>query len=188
MEVGKPLAPWRDGELDIHHINTGRGEASLLILPDGPSVLIDASRKTVEEPPFSLPKRPDASRAPGEWVADYAHRALPAANQGLDYALITHFHGDHMGTIVEDLPVARECGYQLSGITEIAEHLPIHKIIDRAWPNYDYPAPLKSRTIGNYRQFLTWQQAHRGLRVEQFKPGGNDQLKLVRKPAAYPQF
>lgn len=36
-EVGRPLPPWSEGELDIHYINTGRGEASLLILPDGPA-------------------------------------------------------------------------------------------------------------------------------------------------------
>ena len=63
-EVGRPLTPWSEGELDIHHINTGRGEAALLILPDGTGLLVDASGKTLEQPPFSLPTRPDATRPP----------------------------------------------------------------------------------------------------------------------------
>lgn len=187
-EIGKPLPAWRDGELDIHHINTGRGEASFLILPDGTTLLVDASGKTVEAPPFTLPTKPDASRTPGEWVARYIRRVLPGSPPKIDFAVISHFHGDHMGSIVADSPVAREGGYQLSGITEVAEHLPIARIIDRDWPAYDYPSALKNRTVDNYRRFLAWQAAHHGLKVEKFQPGRNDQLRLLRRPKAYPQF
>jgi beta-lactamase superfamily II metal-dependent hydrolase len=188
LELGKPLPAWSEGELDIHHINTGRGEASFLIFPDGTNLLVDTSGKTVEAPPFSLPTRPDASRPPGEWVARYIQRLLPASTQKIDYALLSHFHGDHMGAIVEDSPRSRDGDYQLSGITEIAEHLPIATIIDRDWPDYDYPAPLDNRTVRNYRAFLDWQAEHRGLRAEQFQPGRNDQLELLHRPGAYPQF
>jgi len=187
-QVGKPLPAWRDGEMDIHHINTGRGEASFLILPDGTTLLVDASGKTVEAPPFTLPTKPDASRAPGEWVARYIQRVMPGSAREIDYAVISHFHGDHMGAIVAESPVAREGGYQLSGITEVAEHLPIARIIDRDWPGYAYPTELKNRTVDNYRKFLAWQTAHHGLQVEKFQPGRNDQLRLLRKPRAYPQF
>jgi len=188
-ELGKPLSPWQAGMLDIHHINTGRGEASFLILPDGTNMLVDASGKTIEAPPFSLPTRPDASRPPGEWVARYIARLLPATKaRGIDYALISHFHGDHMGAIVADSPRARAGGYRLSGITEIAEHLPIRTVIDRAWPDYSYPEPVKGRTVANYRRFLAWQAQNRGLRVERFVPGRNDQLKLRHAPKDYPQF
>lgn len=58
---GRTLPAWREGELDIHHINTGRGEAQLMILPDGSSVLVDMSGKTNEQAPFSLPTRPSPS-------------------------------------------------------------------------------------------------------------------------------
>ena len=40
--VGKPLPLWTEGCLDIHHINTGRGESAFYILPDGTTMLIDA--------------------------------------------------------------------------------------------------------------------------------------------------
>ena len=186
--VGKALAPWQEGELDIHHINTARGEASFLIFPDGTSLLVDASGKTTEAAPFSLPTKPDGSRPPGEWVARYIQRVLPRGARGIDYALLSHFHGDHMGGIVRESPRAARGEYQLSGITEVAEHLRIAKVIDRGWPDYAYPAPLRDRNIVNYRKFLAWQTAHRGMVVERFQPGRSDQLKLLRKPGAYPSF
>jgi len=185
-EAGEPLPAWHEGELDIHHINTGRGEASFLIFPDGTSLLVDASGKTVEKPPFSLPTRPDASRPPGEWVARYVERVLPASRRRIDYALLSHFHGDHMGAIVADSPRSHQGGYRLSGITEVAEHLSIGTIIDRGWPDYAYPEPLKNRTVENYRQFLNWQAEHRGLEVERFEPGRSDQIELLHRPNAYP--
>lgn len=187
-EVGGRLPPWSPGELDIHHIATGRGEAQLLVLPDGTSLLVDTSGKTVEKPPFSLPSRPDASRPPGEWVARYARRVLPAPAATIDYALLSHFHGDHMGAIVADSPMSRDGGYRLSGITEVAEHLAIGTIIDRAWPDYDAPAVPVNPTMENYRRFLAWQAKHRGLRVERFEPGRSDQLQLLRAPEAWPGF
>jgi hypothetical protein len=32
--VGQPLPAWQEGYLDLHHINTGRGNAAFYILPD----------------------------------------------------------------------------------------------------------------------------------------------------------
>lgn len=188
VEPGQPLPAWRRGELDIHHINTGRGEAQLMVLPDGTSLLVDMSGKTVEKPPFSLPSRPDASRPPGEWVARYVRRVLPQPARAIDYALVSHFHGDHMGAIVADSPQSKLGPYRLSGITQVADLLPIAKVIDRGWPDYDYPAPIGNATMDNYRRFLAWQVAHRGLEVEKFQPGRSDQLRLVRDAAAYPGF
>ncbi|RYY23125.1 MAG: hypothetical protein EOP62_21280 [Sphingomonadales bacterium] len=121
-------------------------------------------------------------------MARYIARILPAEARRIDYALLSHFHGDHMGTVVKDSPVSRAGGYQLSGITEIAEHLPIGRVIDRAWPDYAWPEPLASRNMLNYRRFLEWQVANRGMKVERFEPGRNDQLRLLRTPDAYPQF
>lgn len=186
--VGQPLPTWRRGMLDIHHIGTGRGEAQLLVLPDGTSLLVDASGKTDEKPPFSLPTVPDASRPPGEWVARYAARVLPGPRKRIDYAVLSHFHGDHMGGVVEDSPVSPAGGYRLSGITEVAEHLPVSTILDRGWPDYAWPKPLRSPNMENYRRFLTWQQAHRCLRVERFAPGRGDQLVLLHEPDAWPEF
>lgn len=187
-EVGKPLPAWSKGELDIHHINTGRGDALFFVLPDGTTMVEDFSGKTVEKPPFSLPTKPDASRPPGEWVARYVQRILPKGVKGIDYAVISHFHGDHMGAIVEDSPSAKNGAYKLSGITEFAEHLSIAKVLDRGWPDYAYPAPLNDATVVNYRKFLAWQIAHRKLQVERFQPGRNDQIALLHAAGKYPTF
>lgn len=34
QQAGKPLPAWEEGMMDLHHINTGRAEAALYILPD----------------------------------------------------------------------------------------------------------------------------------------------------------
>lgn len=77
-EVGAALPPWSPGELDIHQIDTGRGNASFLIGPDGMTRLIDCGASK-DGPDSSAPCRPNASRRPGEWVARYALRATPGA-------------------------------------------------------------------------------------------------------------
>ena len=33
-EIGRPLSHWKEGQLEIHHINTGRGDATFFIFPD----------------------------------------------------------------------------------------------------------------------------------------------------------
>lgn len=179
------LPPWTPATLDIHHLATGQGNATFFVLPDGTTMLLDAG---AAPPPIATP-RPDASRSAGEWIARYVTRmAPPGRDAGIDYALLTHFHADHMGFVSEDSPTSVHGDYQLAGITDVAEHVPIRLMIDRAWPDYDYPVPLDHPSIGNYRRFLEARQRSGGLRVERFAPGRSDQLRLVVDPAAYPAF
>ncbi len=187
-EIGKPLPVWSGGQLDIHHINTGRGDAIFAIFPDGTTLLVDASDGQANPlpAPFGLPTKPDGSRQAGEWVARYILRALRnVPERKIDYALLSHFHGDHIGKVSADSKRSEAGGYALTGISEIPEYLPIRTVIDRNWPDYTYPGPLQ---LENYRAFLNWQTKHRGLVVEQFRPGRNDQIVLRRTPAAYPKF
>jgi len=51
QEIGKPLPAWKEGMLDLHHINTGRGDAAFYLLPDGTTFLLDAG----EMPPDNSP-------------------------------------------------------------------------------------------------------------------------------------
>ena len=95
--VGDALAPWSPGGLDIHHINTGRGNATLLVLPDGTTLLVDAGDGG-NLPPRGTPPRPDASRPPAEWIARYV-RAMGVS--AIDYGYVTHFHADHMGGMAD---------------------------------------------------------------------------------------
>lgn len=46
--VGKPLPAWSEGCLDIHAVNTARGECTFLILPDGTTLTVDAGEFSSE--------------------------------------------------------------------------------------------------------------------------------------------
>ena len=186
--VGEILPPWTQGVLDIHQISTGRGNCALLVFPDGTSMLVDAGAISGNNPRYVAP-RPDDSRSPGGWIIRYVLEMLkqdPAP--ALDYVLLTHFHSDHMGQISDDSRLSKSGKYRLSGISEVGEQIPIRKILDRGWPDYQYPSPLEERNVKNYRAFLSWQAEHNSLHVERFQPGRKDQITLVRAPELHPNF
>ncbi|GAB2532465.1 ComEC/Rec2 family competence protein [Spirosoma aerophilum] len=190
QQVGKPLPGWKEGQLDIHHINTGQGNASFIVFPDGTSLLIDAgainSLDWRTSKPRNIPVKPGSDRQAGEWIARYVRHILRfQPRPAIDYAIITHFHDDHMGT---PLNVTKRAsgGYVLAGITEVAEYIPIRKIIDRGWPDYAYPRPFVGDSmVMNYRKFLDWQIANKGLQVERFVAGRNQQISLLKDPEKY---
>ncbi|MGV3601607.1 MAG: ComEC/Rec2 family competence protein [Dyadobacter fermentans] len=190
QEAGKPLAAWQEGFLDIHHINTGMGNATFLILPDGTTLLVDAGALDPTEARTQSPRNtkamPDASRQPGEWIARYIRKVAPAPV--VDYALITHFHDDHMGTPTSVSKKSEQGKYALAGITEVAEFVPVKKVIDRGWPQYDYPRATRDSMVQNYLAFLAWQIKNKGLRVEASVPGRNDQIVLLRNAAKYKEL
>ncbi len=118
--------------------------------------------------PRHIAVRPDASRTPGEWIARYVRRALSHdPDPHLDYAVLTHFHGDHMAAF----PV-------------VGASIPIRKMLDRGWPDYNYPARVEGPEIAAYRAFLK----AKAIPVERFRPGQNDQIVLRRERQKYPEF
>jgi len=72
-------------------------------------------------------------------------------------------------------------------VTQVAQSLPIGKLLDRGWPDYQPPIP-DNATMKNYRAFLQWQTANKGLKVERFAAGHNDQIVLLHEPGKYPNF
>src|SRR5688572_12775013 len=192
LAVGKPLPKWERGMLDIHQINTGTGDSGFYIFPDGTTMLLDAAgvNRTGERAPnYDSPPRPDGSRRAGQWVAQYIQRVHPEGRSGaLDYAALSHFHGDHMGTLMPESPVAPSGAYKLTGITDVGDAVQIRTMVDRGWPDYSYPAPSGGALMVNYRAFLKWQSEHRGLKSEKFQPGGSNQIVLRRDPKSYPTF
>ena len=54
-----------------------------------------------------------------------------------------------MGQVTAASQWDRTRSYQLTGITEVAETLPIHILLDRGWPDYSYPVPLTDQTMMN---------------------------------------
>ena len=208
------LPPWAAGNLDIHHISTGRGDAAFAILPDGTTLLVDAGELDPADPrtnsPRNAPARPNGSRPSYAWIARYIRRFWPHASEpALDYALVTHFHDDHFGTLTDLAPPSATGPYRLTGITGVGDEIPIAHLLDRGYPDYDYPISMESErargwvrenpalaeayarvraTLDNYRSFIAWQQERNGMRASQVVAGRDDQITLRRDPGAYPGF
>jgi|CXWL01.1.fsa_nt_gi beta-lactamase superfamily II metal-dependent hydrolase len=158
-EPGASLSPWRPGSLDIHQITTGRGNAAFAQLPDGSTLLIDAG-DAGDGIPYTEP-RPDATKRAGQWIAAYIDRVLPRdAPRRIDTGLVTHFHVDHMG-----------------GLVDVQAALPIARLIDRGFPEYDYPEAVPARLMEIYRPAIDAIRAAGGS-IEQALPGSNRQIRL----------
>lgn len=189
FKVGDVLPAWTAGTLDIHQIVTGRGNANFMMFPDGTTVLLDAGDQGEVE--FAS-QRPDATRTPAQWIARYAshmqRRADPAAEPRLDYAVLTHFHADHMGRIDGKEPQSKHGDYRLRGITEVFENLPFARLIDRGWPDYAYLTPPSDAMFQNYRRFIELQTKAGRLQMIGATPGSATQLVPVRRPAAVQGF
>jgi len=168
--------------LDIHHIQTGRGNATFIVAPDGTTILIDAGALdpkdiVVANAPLKLaPAVPDDRLRPGQRIARYIERTAPPAHRRIDYAIITHFHADHFGQVTAASPWSRTRAYRLSGITDVGERLPIGVLIDRTQPGSGDPPPREDASIRNYRAFARYLQAHRGTRLEPLRLGSTGQI------------
>lgn len=82
-------------DLNIYFIDVEGGQSTLFVSPSGQSLLIDTG----------FPGERDATRI--------AAAAKDAGVSKIDYLLITHYHGDHVG-----------------GVVELAKRLPIQTFID----------------------------------------------------------
>jgi len=180
------LPPWQPGVLEIHHLDTGRGNCSVVIGPDGTSMMIDAGDAHSAERTMA-PARPSASRRAGEWIARYVQRQLDrTGSSGLDVAFMTHLHGDHVGEVVADSPRSAH-GYRLTGIADVAETILPIAMIDRGWPDYRYPAAPTDPSALNYIA-LAKSAAQRGTKMQQATAGSTQQLALRHNAALYPGF
>ncbi len=185
-ETGHPYKGWKEGELDIHHIYTGRGESSFLLFPDGTSLLIDAGDRFPGDYSKMCKALPDNSRQPGEWIARYIKKVNPFKNR-VDYLLVSHFHSDHIGNINNNALVTkgRKPNYILSGIAEVGEYVDFNYLLDRGWPEYDYPKAIEGPEFENYKAFLEWKIKNNSLNPLDFKAGEIDQIQLQKNRRAY---
>lgn len=199
---GLPLPPWKEGLLDLHHINTGKGNASFYIFPDGTTMLFDAGESYPADSNRWLARvtvpRPNASKKPYEWIVAYIKQFGPANNRGrLDYAAISHFHDDHFGSWYAKAPVSSTGKYRLTGITGVCDLLPTHYLLDRG---DEFPAPLLDpekkidsqdqvylNSLQNYRAFIETQKSN-GLIAQSFSAGSKVQIRLLHNADKYPDF
>lgn len=191
------LPAWSPGELDIYHINTGGGNSTFFILPDGTTMLLDAgdldrTRFAERSKPLQLaPRRPSEDITPGAAIVAFVRHVMPhGAAPRIDYALISHFHDDHYGGVRPGLKRAESGDFQLTGMTEVGAGLPIGTLIDRAFPDYGRrldPRQMADSSFLNYRAFQMWAQA-RGTRLERLVPGSSGQIILLHDASRFPTF
>lgn len=178
------LPKWQEGYMDIHTIATGRGDATFIVMPDGTTLMIDAGDNGKQKDK----QHPDASKRAGEWQSIYMKKVLEGlpGNGKVDYAMITHFHDDHMGSILEMLPGKN--GYGLSGITLVGEMVGYNKLLDRGYPKYDFPAEnangANKKFMPEYHKFVEYQMSQ-GMKMEQFQAGALNQISMVNNPKKY---
>ncbi|RIV35191.1 hypothetical protein D2V08_07480 [Flagellimonas lutimaris] len=200
------LPEWQPGFLDIHHINTGRGDAAFMVFPDGTTMLVDAGDMSETHPRTTSSRNaklvPNRSKTAPQWIVDYIDQFLPKKQERrLDYALITHYHDDHFGEM-DSLRKIASGGYQLTGVLEVGTLIPIKKLIDRG---FDFPINLKDAevqsqerfskdsygmipTLKEYWNFITYQSEKVGLENEALQVGSNNQIALKHHPKDYPKF
>ena len=118
-EVGDVLPNWSEGYLDIHFINTGRGECCFYILPDGTTLLVDAGEIINEA--FTIP---NDYIPPHRTYAYYIKHFLPKGKSAIDYCSPSHFHIDHIGGEDTVCGVAENGGYLKSGLTALFDYVP----------------------------------------------------------------
>jgi len=190
---GDVLSRWQDGYMDIHHINTGMGDCTFFVFPDGTTMLFDAGEMDLTNPRMKGPRnavqKPDDTKTPGEWMVNYLRFVQKGlTKKEIDFAVISHFHDDHMGNPHPLSQDSKSGTYKLTGITTIGEQIPIKTLIDRAWPDYNYPKPLDNAMMKNYRSFIDWQTNNNGMTVEKFLAGQNNQITLLNNADKYPTF
>ena len=98
-----------------------------------------------------------------------------------------------MGMVLPASPLSARGGYQLTGITEVADRVPIGNLVDRAAPSYSVPVDLRTchesaseRTLADYLKMVDYRRQH-GLSNLGLRAGALDQIQL-KQPKRYPDF
>jgi beta-lactamase superfamily II metal-dependent hydrolase len=141
QQPGEVLPPCVRGEFDLHQIHTGRGNALLIVTPRGETILVDAGDVPDGRPLEVGPRRPDASRPAGAWVAHYIRRL---GYERLDTLVVSHYHDDHLG-----------------GVKDLLANLPVTRLMDRG----DHPPPPAFPVVGRYLVERAKHKAYRPIRA-----------------------
>jgi hypothetical protein len=183
-EVGEVLPAWEKGCLDIHAINSGRGECYLYILPDGTTMLVDAGEVTASGAE-SIPRKPNEATRPYVTYSRYIKHFLPEGKSKLDYMYLTHFHIDHMGEDNSAYP-KNAAGYRTVGVSGVFEEVGFTTLLDRGYPSYGDDNTIlapESTATNNYIAFVKYATAQKGLKAERIEVGSDSQVRLLTDPS-----
>jgi hypothetical protein len=138
------------------------------------------------------PHLPYDSISAAQCIASYIRQVVPVINE-IDYGIISHFHSDHFGSVHPQSRPSVNGNYRLTGITELNEYIPIRKLIDRNYPNYDYPVDLREKvldkeTFANYLAFIDARVRKGMLKAEALDAGSNTQIVQAYHPEQFPAF
>jgi len=212
VTVGEVLPAWQEGYLDIHSINSGRGECFYYILPDGTTMLVDCAGAPAMELAASegVPSKPDVNTQSGTVIVNYIkHFAPEIAGGKIDYFMASHYHGDHIGAWRDNYEYygwklvngtsPDNGGYLLNGLGAVGTEIPIVKVFDRGtWGDrpdagyldsvVDKTDDLAKRRYQIYTNFLDWSAKKNGTVRETIVPGSMDQIVLLHHPEDYTTF
>ncbi len=195
--VGSPLALWSEGNLDIHFINTGRGECAFYILPDGTTLIVDAgelssnseSNETGATNKNFVPQRPFDGVRPYIVDAKYIKHFLPAGESAIDYCAPSHFHIDHIGC-PKAVTETAAAGYRKAGLMALYDQVQFDQVLDRAYPNYteDASTPkIEGGLAEDWAKFVQWGVREGKFTAKRFTPG-EEQIVLLNNKAKYSNF
>ena len=186
------LSAWQQGYMDIHHISTGRGNCTFMILPDGTTMMVDAGDNgPANDDGSKLSRVPDESLTPAEWIVRYVTHFMDEAGLPvkLDHMLVSHFHYDHVGVGDNNYPWSLDGRYLMTGIAYVGSTLDVDNFVDRAYPDYDFPYTgyfdkgvfRDYVMMDNYLKFLE-SGYNRVESIAGFEVGSADQFVLKKTP------
>ena len=186
------LSAWQQGYMDIHHISTGRGNCTFMILPDGTTMMVDAGDNgPANDDGSKLSRVPDESLTPAEWIVRYVTHFMDEAGLPvkLDHMLVSHFHYDHVGVGDNNYPWSLDGRYLMTGIAYVGSTLEVDNFVDRAYPDYDFPYTgyfdkgvfRDYVMMDNYLKFLE-SGYNRVESIAGFEVGSADQFVLKNTP------
>ena len=184
--VGAEYPGWSAGELDIHFINTGVGEQTFFIFPDGTTMLLDCgdgfSRKCVD---VIVPRRPSSERLGGEWVSRYVQRLV--TGRAIDYFLLSHWHGDHCGSLSmrsKTLPDGRK----VCGVPLFAEDFDIRRYFDHQWPDAVVNPYTDKGCIKMMHEWIGHMRKRCGMEPGRLEVGAENQIAMLHGGAGRYSF
>ena len=173
------LSPWKEGTLDIHYVNTGRGECSFYVFPDGTTMLVDAAGSLLKKHKYMpTPSKPDSLTTSGQAIINYIRHFAPKDNNtSLDYFILTHYHTDHMGQYSKSLPLHEDGNFRLTSICEVGSEIPYKRLYSRGDPTEVKSSNCTNEeNMANYSRFVNWTVKANGTEYAWFEPASDSQI------------